>query len=117
MDQLRWVDYWLKGIDTGILDDPAVKLKIRTGGSTKPYGCRYENEWPIARTQWTKVYLKIDREPSSDLTAAEGELVCEALPQQAKLTYPASGSTKAGIASGSSLATTHGNTGRTGVSF
>ena len=35
----------------------------------------------------------------------------------AKLTYSASGVTKAGVASGSSLATTHGNTGRTGASF
>ena len=26
MDQLRWFDYWLKGIDTGIMDEPPVKL-------------------------------------------------------------------------------------------
>src|SRR6187401_62298 len=32
-------------------------------------------------------------------------------------TYSASGAGKAGVASGSSLATTHGNTGRSGVSF
>jgi putative CocE/NonD family hydrolase len=116
-DQLRWFDYWLKGIDTGILDDPPVKLEIRTGGSTKPYAFRYENEWPLARTRWAKVYLKIEREPSGDQGAAEGRLVCDVPATESKLTYPASGSTKAGIASGSSLATTHGNTGRTGVSF
>jgi predicted acyl esterase len=117
MDQLRWFDHWLKGIDTGILEEPPVKLEIRTGGSTKPYEFRYENEWPLARTDWRKVYLKIEREPSADAHAAEGELVCEPPREEAKLTYSASGATKAGIASGSSLATTHGNTGRTGVSF
>lgn len=117
MDQLRWFDYWLKGIDTGILEDPPIKLEIRTGGSPKPYAFRYENEWPLARTQWTKTYLRIQREPTGDGGPAEGELTCEIPQQEAKLSYPASGSTKAGIASGSSLATTHGNTGRTGVSF
>jgi predicted acyl esterase len=116
-DQLRWFDYWLKGIDTGIMEDPPVKLEIRTGGSPERYAFRYENEWPLARTQWNKVYLRIDRELSSETMAAEGELACDIPAQESKLTYSASGATKAGIASGSSLATTHGNTGRTGVSF
>ncbi|MEK6594545.1 MAG: CocE/NonD family hydrolase [Pseudomonadota bacterium] len=117
MDQLRWFDHWLKGLDTGILDEPPVKLEIRAGGSAKPYPFRFENEWPLARTQWTKMYLKIDRALSSEPGASEGELVKTPPAQQASLTYSASGVTKAGVASGSSLATTHGNTGRTGVSF
>jgi putative CocE/NonD family hydrolase len=118
MDQLRWFDYWLKGIDTGIMDEPPVKLEIRTGGSPARYAFREENEWPLARTQWTKVYLRIASDsPSGEAMAAEGDLFCEATKEEKKLTYSASGSTKAGIASGSSLSTTHGNTGRTGVSF
>jgi len=28
-EQLRWFDYWLKGIDTGIMDEPAVKMFVR----------------------------------------------------------------------------------------
>ena len=78
IDQLRWFDYWLKGIDTGIMDEPPVKLEIRTGGSKKPYPFRFENEWPLARTQWTKLYLRIDREQGHDEMAAEGELVRDA---------------------------------------
>jgi predicted acyl esterase len=117
MDQLRWFDHWLKGIDTGILDEPPVKLEIRTGGSPKRYAFRNENEWPLARTAWNKVYLRIDRDVSSEAGVVEGELDCNVPQAEAKLTYSASGSTSAGIASGSSLATTHGNTGRTGVSF
>ncbi len=117
MDQLRWFDHWLKGIDTGIMDEPPVKLEIRTGGSPGRYPFRTENEWPLARTQWTKMYLRIDREPSSDAHAIEGELVKTPPPQAASLTYAASGVTKAGVASGSSLSTTHGNVGRSGVSF
>jgi hypothetical protein len=51
LDQLRFMDYWLKGRDTGIMDEPPVKLMIRTGGdkTTKSYRFRFENEWPIAR--------------------------------------------------------------------
>jgi uncharacterized protein len=118
MDQLRWFDHWLKGIDTGIMDEPPVKLEIRTGGSPGRYAFRTENEWPLARTQWTKVHLRIASDaPSGEAMAAEGDLFCDPTKEEKKLTYSASGSTKAGIASGSSLSTTHGNTGRTGVSF
>ena len=117
MDQLRWMDYWLKGIDTGILDEPPVKLEIRTGGSTRPYSFRFENEWPLARTQWTKLYFRIDREPSPDEHAVEGQLVAAPPQKAAQLTYSASGMTKAGVASGSSLSTTHGGGARLGVAF
>jgi hypothetical protein len=29
-EQSRWFDYWLKGYDTGIMDEPPVNLCIRT---------------------------------------------------------------------------------------
>jgi len=54
------------------MDEPPVKLEIRTGGSRKPYSFRFENEWPLARTNWTRLYLRIDREPSDDPSAARG---------------------------------------------
>jgi len=117
MDQLRWFDHWLKGIDTGIMSEPPVKLEIRTGGSPGRYEFRSEKEWPLARTQWTKMYLQIDREPTGDLMGVEGSLAATAPKAAGKITYSASGAGKAGVASGSSLATTHGNTGRSGVSF
>jgi hypothetical protein len=49
---LRWYDYWLKGIDTGIMDEPPIKLFVM--GANK---WRFEREWPLARTGWTKFYL------------------------------------------------------------
>ena len=52
-EYLRWYDYWLKGIDTGIMDEPPMKLLVR--GINK---FRYEYEWPLARTEWTKYYLR-----------------------------------------------------------
>jgi hypothetical protein len=50
---VRWYDYWLKGIDTGILDEPPIKMFVM--GINK---WRFENEWPLGRTKWTKFYLQ-----------------------------------------------------------
>jgi len=86
MDQLRWFDYWLKGLDTGIMDEPPVKLLIRTGDG-QPYQWRFENEWPIARTQWTRMYLKSRGEAHA---AAAGELVETPPVEVGKLSYAAS---------------------------
>ena len=49
---LRWYDYWLKGIDTGIKDEPRAKIWVM--GANR---WRYSNDWPLKETQWTKLYL------------------------------------------------------------
>lgn len=49
----RWFDYWLKGIDTGIMDEPPIKIYI-TG--INEY--RFLNEWPLPEIKWTKCYLR-----------------------------------------------------------
>ena len=48
-------DYWLKGIQNGIMDAPPVRLEVRTGDGSSYL--QEENEWPIARTEYTKWYL------------------------------------------------------------
>lgn len=50
---LRWFDYWLKGINTGIMEEPQVAI---FDSGTEEW--RYENEYPLARTKWTKFYLR-----------------------------------------------------------
>jgi len=50
---LRWFDYWLKGMDTGIMAEPPIAI---FDSGTRHW--RYENEYPLARTQWTKLYLR-----------------------------------------------------------
>jgi len=49
---IRWFDYWLKGIDNGIVDEPPIKIFVM--GDNK---WRYEREWPLARTEFTPFYL------------------------------------------------------------
>jgi uncharacterized protein len=53
--QKKFLGYFLKGEDTGWDKQPPVQLNIRYPG--EKYVVRHENEWPIARTQWTKYYL------------------------------------------------------------
>ncbi len=52
---LRWFNYWLKDIDTGIMDDPPVRLFVM--GENK---WRDEQEWPLARTHYTRYYIHSD---------------------------------------------------------
>jgi putative CocE/NonD family hydrolase len=50
--ELRWFDYWLKGIDNGVVDEPPLRLFIMGVNQW-----RDEHEWPLARTTWQKWYL------------------------------------------------------------
>jgi putative CocE/NonD family hydrolase len=50
--QLRWFDYWLKGEDNGVLDEPPVKIFVMGEDVW-----RDENEWPLARTRYTNYYF------------------------------------------------------------
>ena len=59
---LRWFDHWLKGIDNGIAAGP--KLQIYVMGKNQWRG---ENEWPLARTRFTKYYLHSDGKANSRL--------------------------------------------------
>ncbi len=49
---VRWMDYHLKGIDNGIMQEPPIQIFVM--GTNR---WRSEYEWPLARTQFTKYYL------------------------------------------------------------
>lgn len=50
--ELRWFDYHLKGLKNGVENDPAVRIYVM--GRNEWVG---ENEYPLARTQYKKMYL------------------------------------------------------------
>jgi predicted acyl esterase len=50
---LRWYDHWLKGIDTGVMNEPPIKLWV--GGANEWW---YADDWPAPETKWTKYYLQ-----------------------------------------------------------
>ena len=49
---LRWHDQWLKSIDTGIMNEPAVRYWVMGANEW-----RTGTDWPLPETQWTKFYL------------------------------------------------------------
>jgi len=88
LDQLRFFDYWLKGIDNGIMDEPPVKLAIRNGTDRFDFEWRFENEWPLARTEYKKLYLNAADEGNI------GGLAWELPGEEASMTYDAPGGYK-----------------------
>jgi uncharacterized protein len=53
--QKRFFGQFLKGERTGWETQPPVQLQVRHPG--EKFVVRHENEWPLARTAWTKLYL------------------------------------------------------------
>jgi putative CocE/NonD family hydrolase len=51
VETIRWLDYLFKGQDTGIKDEPRVKVQVRGGG------WRLADDWPIPGTVFTPLYL------------------------------------------------------------
>ncbi len=61
--QLRFFDYFLHGKKNGWEKQPRVRLQVR---HVDKFVARAENEWPLKRTKWTKLYLN-----TSDGTLSE----------------------------------------------
>lgn len=53
--QRRFFDHFLKGVDNGWEKQPRVLLNVRHPG--EKFVPRGENEWPLARTKWTRFHL------------------------------------------------------------
>ncbi|MFQ5879286.1 MAG: CocE/NonD family hydrolase [Dehalococcoidia bacterium] len=49
---LRWFDYWLKGVQNGIMEEPPVTVFVMGDNVW-----RQEEEWPPARARYTPYYL------------------------------------------------------------
>ena len=96
LDQLRFLDHWLKGNDTGMMDEPRVKLEIRTGGSRQRYRFRFEDDWPIPRTRWTKLHLQVGRQEPGGADTIVGVLGDAPSTSETTVTYPASAPSRPG---------------------
>jgi len=56
--QKKFFNFFLKGEQNGWDKQPKVQLNVRHPG--EKFVIRHENEWPLARTQWTNFYLDTD---------------------------------------------------------
>lgn len=76
--QKRFFDCFLKGDKSGWENQPPVQLNIRHPG--EKFVLRHENEWPLARTQWTKFYLDASNQSlGHEPVAQAGQVTYEAL--------------------------------------
>ena len=66
LERLRWFDHWLKGLETGVQNEPPVKIFVMGSGDGRKnaegrlnHGGRWrmEEEWPLSRTRYTRFYL------------------------------------------------------------
>ena len=80
--QKRFFDHFLKGEQNGWDRDPRVRLQVRNVGG---FVEREENEWPLARTAWTRYYL----DPSAG--AGAGHLEPEPPARESSLAYDSLG--------------------------
>jgi putative CocE/NonD family hydrolase len=59
--QLRFFDYWLKGVDEGYSTEPPVRIFVMGDNVW-----RDEHEWPLARTRYDELFLRSNRGLSPD---------------------------------------------------
>ena len=71
-EMTRWYDHVLKGVENGLGDEPPVKLFIM--GENR---WRFEDEWPLARTEYTDFYL--DSGGSANTPRGDGMLSAESV--------------------------------------
>jgi len=63
---LRWYDHWLKGNDTGMMDEPRVTYLIK--GTNEWHTA---TDWPLPGTEWTTFHLHGDGRLDQDTPAEE----------------------------------------------
>jgi predicted acyl esterase len=72
-ESLRWFDHWLKGVDTGMMEERPIKVFVMGTGEWKQ-----ADQWPLPETRWTPFYLHengllFEKEPYADGCAAAFE--------------------------------------------
>jgi len=84
--QKRFFGHFLKGEDTGWDRQPPVTLNVRrVDGSFEKRG---EQEWPLARTEWTRLYLDADERALTTEPPTSGSVSFEALGEGVTFSTP-----------------------------
>jgi len=80
--QRKFFDYFLKGSDNGLDEVPNVRLSVSE--SLFDFEVRYEQDWPLPRTEYTKLYLD----------GQDGSLHQEEVNRSATVTYDSESETE-----------------------
>lgn len=71
IEMLRWFDYWLKGVDNGVMDEPAYAYAVMK--SPDEWEWRFTNDWPLKAAR-SGATLFLDGGPGGDGDPREGIL-------------------------------------------
>ncbi len=87
-EHLRWFDYWLKGIDNGVADDPPIHYYVM--GAPEGERWRTANSWPVPAER-TKLYFL-----PGEAESAAGSLVRQPPAEAVEIPYVVDPSTTSG---------------------
>lgn len=65
-EAVRWFDHWLKGLNTGVMEEPRFAVYVRNWHPPEPYleevpgTWRWEEGWPLTRTQYQTLHPQPD---------------------------------------------------------
>ncbi len=78
-EHLRWFDYWLKGIDNGIMDEPPITYIVMGASGDRLW--RTADSWPLPEAVSTPFYL--DAGPSGSARSVNDRLLSQTTPADA----------------------------------
>ena len=55
-ESLRWWDHWLKGVDTGVMDEPMLRAWMPEGVPPQPFEAEWPGRW-VAEANWPPAQL------------------------------------------------------------
>ncbi len=64
VEALRWLDYWLKGIENGILDEPSIHYYVQDGPKRGTW--LTSDQWPLAKQNVTPYYFSPEKSGTID---------------------------------------------------
>lgn len=70
IEHLRFYDYWLKGIENGIMDEPPIYVNVLPG---EDGSWRFEEDWPPKNVEWKSWFLHSETSGTID-AAFDGTL-------------------------------------------
>ena len=76
LEHVRWFDYWLKGIDNGIMEEPPIYYSVMGTDTT----WHFASEWPLPETQYTPFYFQAG--PSGSVESANDGILTGELPAE-----------------------------------
>jgi hypothetical protein len=71
VEQVRWFDYWLKGIDNGIMKEPPIRYQIMKAANGSEW--KTAARWPIPEEKDTRYYFR--EGPSGSVKSANDGLL------------------------------------------